>query len=363
MKTTRMVKVLAVAVLAMAVSMAGCNKKKSSKSEDKTTKSATKADKNHPAARGGLAARPGARPVAASGTVSGKASGPLGLVMGLNVSSVRGTPLWAMLLGMDKVKKALGDKKYKAFAAACKVDPVKSVNSVQLGILGSLGGKGKHDKVVLLIKGTFDAPGLVTCVKTFIAAGGKKVADVTVGAKKGFTFPTKSDVVTVVPMDAHTLGFASKEATKALSASLLDTSPRLKALGATIDRSKSVVWGVFGRIPLPSMKGNPMGAMLKGVTEIAGGTFTVERAGASKTITVSVDMGSPAAAKKLSSVVNLVKPMIAMQAAKGGAAGGPKAAALGLLNKLQVSQDGPRLKLSLSLDDGTIKKLTKSAAK
>jgi len=362
MKTTRTVKVFAVAALAIVVSTAGC-KKKSSKSEDKTAKSTTKADKNHPAARGAAAARPGARPVAATGTVSSKASGPLGLVMGLNVSSVRGTPLWALLLSSAKVKKALGDKKYKAFAAACKVDPVKSVNSVELGILGSLGGKGKHNKVVLLIKGTFDAPSLVTCVKTFIAAGGKKVADVTVGGKKGFTFPTKDDVVTIVPMDPHTLGFASKDATKALSASLLDSSPRLKALGATIDRSKSVLWGVFGRIPLPSMKGNPMGAMLKGVTEIAGGTFTVQRTGTSKVLTVSVDMGSPAAAKKLSSVVNLVKPMIAMQAAKGGSAGGPKAAAMALLNKLQVSEDGPRLKLSLSLDEGMMKKLTKSVVK
>ena len=348
----KMVRILGLGLMASVLVMTGCKKKSEKKSESKDT---TKTEARAPARPGDKGtARPAARSnkAARSVSVGSLASGPVSIVVGLQMAPVKASPVWALI--QAKLAEATKDPEYKTFVTTCKVDPVQAMESAEIAF-GSdfLEKKGESKDMAIVIRGKFDGPALIKCLKPLLAKSKKDLKELQVGGKPALSYKSKKgDTVIVIGAAKGVLAMASpKMSTLAASGDLMSSSPRLKALKGGLP-GNALAWVLFGKIPLKAGSMGPFGAMLKGVKEIAGGNLYLAGSGTNWNLVMHADMGSADAAKKLIKVVDMVKGLVAMQAGKLPPQAKP---ALALLNKMKTKVEGTNMVLTIPVDKAAMK--------
>jgi hypothetical protein len=154
-KSVLNVLVLSIGIAALAA--AGCGKDKKDESKDKATAGETKAGGDAPGA---------ARAQAGGSAASAFALFPKdsNMVAGINVSALRGTPLWNKFAPL--IQQQAGSE-LKEFTAACGIDPFNAIDSVVVG------GNSEDDKnMVIAIKGNLEKGKVIECAKKIAAKDG-----------------------------------------------------------------------------------------------------------------------------------------------------------------------------------------------
>jgi hypothetical protein len=353
---------IAVGIFALSVASGtlGCSKKKK-ESADKKSKSAKEKSGKEKKARPGQArkvekeaarGRAGAR-AARAGARAAQSKGPINLSVGLNVAKLRSTFLWKKITESKKVKELLQKEGYKMITQTCKVDPMKDIESVIIGVGGSvLGGSGKKDAFAFVIKGKFDTQKIMTCAKTAMKKEKEKFEEVTVGGKKGLAITTKKkEKVHLLPANKNTMVVASATLSKAAAgADPTFGNPALAQALKKADKS-GLLWGAMGAIKIPAGKVPPM---LGQLNSLKGGSFSMVPKGDNWKLVVMVDAGEASVAQKLTQIVNMGKMAVAMKGSKG--ATGSKKQAMELLKKLEVGSQGSIVNLKLAIPVSLIKK-------
>ncbi len=362
MKSRQMVRILGLGLMVSVLAMTGCKKKSESKKSDdkgKTEARAAARSGDKAAARNAGTAAQSNKPARVV-SVGGLAAGPVGIVVGLQVAPFKTSPVWPIV--QAKLAEATKDKDYKAFVAACKVDPIQAMDSVEIA-MGSdfLKNKGNSKDMAIVLRGKFDGPALVKCAKPLLAAKKKDLKETQVSGKPALSYKNeKGETIIVIGVGKGVLAMASpKLSTLAVSGDPVASSPRLKALKGSLP-GNALGWVVFGKIPLEAGSLGPFGAMLKGIKEIAGGSLYLAGSGRNWNVVMTADMGSADGAKKLIKVVDMVKGLVAMQAGKLPPQAKP---ALELLNKMKTKVVGTNMVLTIPVDQKSMKAAASMAAK
>jgi hypothetical protein len=341
-----------VAGLALSAGPTGCKKKekaesakeeKAEKKKANKTEEPRKVEKKEPARKG--VEKPAAR-------VAPGAAGPVNVSVGIDVAKLRSTFLWKKLTGSEKFKKALQKESYQKLMKTCKIDPMKDITSVIVGVGGKLGGD-KDQKWAFLIKGKFDTAKLLTCAKAGLAAEKKKAEEAKVAGKPSLSFTTKKgEKVHIIAVTKDTLAMASDGLEKAAANGTASFgSGSLAAALKRADKS-GLVWGGLGTVAVP---GGAMPGPLAKLKEVKSANFSVVPKAQAWNINVTVDAGADDVANQLVQFINVAKMGMAMKAAKGGS--GPKAQAMALLKNLTVKTNGSKINLALPMPVAFIKKM------
>lgn len=341
-----------VVLVGLSLVAGGCRKKEKP-SKEKTAEKADDKTKPDKADEKDGVERVEEKAADAPAVPAGSADGLVNIAVGFNLDKVRGSFLWQVLMQNPQVKKFLGEKEYKTFVEACKVDPVKDIESVVLGVAG----QGDDARFVILMSGNFEADNLIVCGKTAMEKTDQKVSDARVAGKNAITFKTDEDKdIYVLAAGKNTLAMASKGLENLAAAG--DSSfgnPSLNSMLKGVDR-KSMLWGGMGKLDIPSTATGEMGAILGQLGDLKGGNVTVDIGGGNWNVNVMVDAGSAASAKKIEQLINFAKMGLAMQEGKDD---GPPKAVVDALNKLKSSTKGSRITLGLSMPDSAVKEMAK----
>ncbi len=284
---------------------------------------------------------------------AGAADTSINIAIGFNLDKARGSFLWQTVTENPQVKKILGEKGYKTFVEVCKVDPIKDIKSVVLGVAG----KGDDGKVILLMSGNFEADKLIGCGKIAMEKADQKVSEESVAGKNALMFKTDDDKeMYVLAAGKNTLALATK-GLENLAAAGDETfrNPSLNAMLKGVDR-KSLLWGGMGQLDIPSSATGQMGAVLGQLGDLKGGNVTIDLAAGNWNLNVMVDAGSAESANKIEQLISFAKMGLAMQEGKDESI--PKAA-VDAIKKLKSGVKGSRVTLSLSVPDSAVKEMAK----
>jgi hypothetical protein len=241
---------IAAAVIALGVAATGCEKKEE--------KAGAPGAAGAPAAGGTAAGMP-----AAGGGGGGAAAAVPGgtgfaifpadsqLLVGVNFSALRASPMWAK--SKDQVEAGLPPE-LKELRASCGIDPIAELETVIFA------GKPQAEEAVLVVKGLKRAS--VKACADKLAAKGEKVAITEEGNLASFNFD--GETAYGAWLDDSTLAIAPKkdkayiEARIAGTAGLTDASP-LMGLLKSVDTGASIYFVAdlsgAGALPVPGAKG------------------------------------------------------------------------------------------------------------
>jgi hypothetical protein len=357
-------------LFALGMVTTACKKKKKEKPEVKEKEAGKKTAK---AARPGAhpaGGQPGAAPALNLPTSAAGLGdvGPAGVNIGLNVAKIRTTFLWKMFMGMPPIQKAQSNKIYAKMRDTCKFDMFKQVDSIVIGFKDAKSlMKGPPKKTfAVLVKGKFNAPGVLNCVKAELAKDKPKkvtIKDVQAGGKPALAFVEKGETYYMAAPAADTLAIGGKDMLAVLGKTDPNFgSPALTKLTSGLNRG-AALWGAFTEVPIPAEAKAKLPPMVGGLTSVKGGAFHIDPVGGNWNLLIHVVMGTPKAVDSIKKLLDLAK-MAPMMAQRSGKPIPPKKKlAFDLLSKLRVATKGSSIQLSLSLPQALIQSLAQKAAK
>ena len=245
------------------------------------------------------------------------------LVMGLDVDSLRGSPLWPPLA--SRITSSAGAQ-LAAFQQMCGFDPMATVHRIRLGLKNI---QAEKPEGVIVVNG-LDRPALMGCLGK--AGNGAAViegdfvtfdASKTGGPQAAFAFVDASTVVV-------TLGpTANKAQLKAVLAAgvPLRSSPTFTALLAQTDVEASL-WGMM------NSNSSIFDQLAAGIGTKPKAMFGSVRLGPGMTMNMHMRLDSPTAAQQLSGMANSQMGM-----------------ARGFVTKLDVTTEASDVVIAVAMDD------------